>query len=138
VRGKLPVTLPQIWDRFEPTPDLAELGFGVAENERYIDLKTKAPDFYDGINRLYELNSLAGSGKPSYPEGESVAEIRARLEHFTQCLLSAYQGKCVAAVSHGGFIKYMVAYYLGLPLEQPIFITINNASLSIVDFLGSV
>jgi len=121
----------------EATPDLAELGFGDIENESFTDLKTLAPDFYNQTNALYSLPSIQGLGKPAYPGGESIVQIRARVAHFTDQLLEKHKGKCVAAVSHGGFIKYMFAYYLGFPLEQPIFISIENTSISIVDFVES-
>ena len=121
----------------ESTPDLAELDFGDIDNESFADLKTLAPDFYNQTNALYSLESIQGMGKPAYPDGESIAQVRARVEHFTQHILTQYKGKCVAAVSHGGFIKYMFAYYLGFPLEQPIFISVENTSITIVDFVES-
>ncbi len=121
----------------EATPDLSELGFGDIDNESFADLKTLAPDFYNQTNAFYSLPSIHGLGKPAYPGGESVAQVGARVEHFTQQILTQYKGKCVAAVSHGGFIKYMFAYYLGFPLEQPIFISVENTSITIVDFVES-
>ncbi len=121
----------------EPNDDLRELGFGEIDNERFEDLKTLAPDFYHQTNFLYAAESIEGMGKPPYPGGESIAQIRARVAHFTGQLLEKHKGKCVAAVSHGGFIKYLFAYYLGFPLEQPIFISIENTSISIVDFVES-
>lgn len=118
----------------EISDDLAELGFGEIDNERFEDLKTLAPQFYQQTNRLYNIASPRDATKPAYPGGESFAQIRARVERFTAHFLDQHRGKCVAAVSHGGFIKYMFAHYLGFPLEQPIFISVENTSISIVDF----
>jgi len=119
---------------FEVSPDLAELGFGKIDNQRFEDLKTQAPDFYNQPNALYSAKTIRGMAKPAYPDGESIAEIQSRVEHFTQQLLEKHKGKCIAAISHGGVIKHMLAFYLGFPLEQPIFISRENTSISVVDF----
>ena len=118
----------------EANEDLHELSFGKINNERFIDLETLQPDYFHQINRVYASKAEEGVNKPPFPEGESVADIRARIERFTAELLTHHRGQFVAAVSHGGFIKYMLAYYAGLSLEDPILFFIENASISVVDF----
>ena len=118
----------------EANEDLYELSFGKINNERFIDLETIQPDYFHQINHLYATKAEEGVSKPPFPEGESVAEIRARIERFTEHLLANHRGQFVAAVSHGGIIKYMLAYYAGLSLEDPILFFVENASINIVDF----
>lgn len=118
----------------EANKDLHELRFGKINNERFIDLETIQPDYYHQINHLYATKAEEGVCKPPFPEGESVADIRARIERFTDNLLANHRGQFVAAVSHGGIIKYMLAHYAGLSLEDPILFFIENASINIVDF----
>ena len=118
----------------EANEDLHELSFGKINNERFIDLETIQPDYFHQINHLYATKAEEGVGKPPFPGGESVAEIRARIERFTGHLLDNHRGQFVAAVSHGGIIKYMLAYYAGLSLEDPILFFVENASINIVDF----
>jgi probable phosphoglycerate mutase len=118
----------------ETRDDLHELSFGKINNERFIDLETLQPDYFHQVNRVYAAAPDEKPPKPPLPEGETVSQICARIEHFTEQLLDQHRGQLVAAVSHGGFIKYMLAYYAGLPLENPIFMFIENASISVVDF----
>ena len=118
----------------EANEDLHELSFGKINNERFIDLETIHPDYFHQINHLYATKAEEGVCKPPFPEGESVAEIRARIERFTGHLLANHRGQFVAAVSHGGIIKYMLAHYAGLSLEDPIMFFVENASINIVDF----
>jgi len=118
----------------EINPDLIELQFGKINNQRFSELETIAPEYFGKINHIYDTSTDENISKPAFPEGESTAAIQKRIEHFTNQLLEQHRGKCVAAVSHGGFIKYMLAYYAGIPLQQPIFFFIENASVSVVDF----
>ena len=118
----------------EANDNLRELSFGKINNERFIDLETIQPDYFHQINNIYASKAEEGVCKPPFPEGESIADIRARIECFTAQLLAQHRGQFVAAVSHGGFIKYMLAYYAGISLEDPLLIFVENASISIVDF----
>jgi len=118
----------------EVNDDLRELSFGKINNERFIDLETLQPDYFHQINHLYATKAEEGVSKPPFPEGESIADIRARIERFTEHLLANHRGQFVTAVSHGGIIKYMLAYYAGLSLDNPIFFFIENTSISVVDF----
>lgn len=119
---------------YDVNADLAELNFGKINNQRFIDLATIQPDYYAQVNRVYAADPGENIVKPSFPQGESTTEIQERIQRFTQKLLEQHRGECVAAVSHGGFIKYMLAYYAGIPLDKPIFLFIENTSISVVDF----
>jgi broad specificity phosphatase PhoE len=118
----------------EANDDLRELSFGKINNERFVDLETIQPDYFHQVNRIYASKPEEGISKPPFPEGESVADIRARIERFTDKLLEQHRGQFVAAISHGGFIKYLLAYYAGISLEDPLLIFVENASISVVDF----
>ncbi|MDK2980433.1 MAG: hypothetical protein PWQ55_780 [Chloroflexota bacterium] len=118
----------------EVKDELLELRFGKINNERFIDLETRQPDYFHQINHLYATKAEEGVSKPPFPEGETTANIRARIESFTEHLLANHRGQFVAAVSHGGIIKYMLAYYAGLSLDDPIFFFVENTSISVVDF----
>jgi broad specificity phosphatase PhoE len=118
----------------EANDDLHELSFGKINNERFIDLEKLQPDYFHQINNIYASKAEEGLCKPPFPEGESIADIRSRIESFTTQLLAQHRGQFVVAVSHGGFIKYMLAYYAGISLEDPLLIFVENASISIVDF----
>lgn len=117
----------------EANKDLLENYFGDIDNQRFADLAELSPDFFRQTNALYETLEEKHS-KPAYPGGESVEDLKQRVDNFTDLLLEKHKGKCVAAVSHGGFIKYMIARYIGLPMEQPFFMSVDNTSISIVDF----
>jgi broad specificity phosphatase PhoE len=118
----------------ETNRDLMENAFGEIDNQRFTDLAEISPDFFQQTNMLYETAPEKKQSKPVYPGGESIADLKQRVDNFTDLLLEKHKGKCVAAVSHGGFSKYMIARYIGLPLEQPFFMSVDNTSISVVDF----
>lgn len=120
--------------KVEVNNNLMEIGFGEIDNQRFADLETLSPEFFRQTNAIYLKQPGETTGKPIYPGGESAADLKTRVDNFAKHLLDNHRGECVAAVSHGGFIKYMVARFLGVPLEQPFFMSIDNTSISVVDF----
>lgn len=119
----------------EPNDNLVEINFGEIDNQKFDDLVEMDHGYFKQVKKIYETDPNVKTSKPVYPGGESPAEIRARVKRFTQYILDNYKGTCIAAISHGGFIKNMLAYYVGLPWDQPVFFSIRNTSISVVDFL---
>lgn len=119
----------------EVNNDLIEVNFGDIDNQKFDDLEKMNNIYFEQVKKVYETDPDMDTNKPAYPGGESPVEIRARVKHFTRYVLDNYRGKCVAAISHGGFIKNMLAYYAGVPSNHPVFFSIENTSISVVDFL---
>jgi len=119
---------------YEVDQDLKEIDFGEISNTSYADLEKNAPDFYSQLTLIYNTHPEDRVSKPAFPNGESFSDIEARMKRFTDQLLERFSGKCVAAVSHGAFIKYLSAYYMGIQPYQVILFLVDNTSSTIFDF----
>jgi probable phosphoglycerate mutase len=67
-----------------------------------------------------------------FPQGESFIEAQARVVGELESLRAAHKG-AIACVSHADPIKLAIAHYLGLPLDQFQRLTIEPASVSLLD-----
>jgi len=67
-----------------------------------------------------------------FPQGESFVEAQARVVGELESLRVRHKG-AIACVSHADPIKLAVAHYLGLPLDQFQRLTIEPASVSLLE-----
>jgi probable phosphomutase (TIGR03848 family) len=66
------------------------------------------------------------------PGGESMLEVQARMIGEVERLRREHPGKTLALFSHGDPIRSILTYYLGMPLDLLLRISMSTASLSIV------
>jgi broad specificity phosphatase PhoE len=118
----------------ETNDDLVEVNFGDIANHKFKDLEQTHPEFFKQIRLFFDSHPNGTMERPQTPNGETMQAIGERAARFTNLLLDKYNGQRVALVSHGAFMKYMLASYAGMPLNKPIMIWLDNASLSVVDF----
>lgn len=115
----------------EPRVDerLGEMDFGRIEGMRYDDVAREYPELYERwMHRPTEVE---------FPEGETFAEMRARvLAAFTE-LRSRHHDATVAIVSHGGVNRIVLADALGLFDEAIFRLGQTYAGLSVVDYYGT-
>lgn len=64
------------------------------------------------------------------PEGESLAQMRARVERGWQALCDQQAGRRVLVITHGGVIRLILARLLGLPPERLHALAVPHAGLS--------
>lgn len=67
------------------------------------------------------------------PGGEMAVEIQARMVAVTERLRKESPNARVALVSHGDPIRYLVAFYLGIPIDLALRLEIAPASVSEVE-----
>ncbi|MBU6355470.1 MAG: phosphoglycerate mutase family protein [Rhodospirillales bacterium] len=77
---------------------------------------------------------VGGDEQP--PEGESFAQLRARVGAGLDRLGDAHRGKDVVAVSHGGAIRAAVAHALDLTAHQALSLAIENLSVTRIEHHG--
>lgn len=70
------------------------------------------------------------------PEGETGAQIRARLEPWLQDKLARHSGQTVAVFAHGGVIRQLLASLLEMPLPRMALFDVDYASVAAVDAGG--
>lgn len=106
--------------------DLRERGFGVWDGLYFGDIQQRYPQDYAAWKR----NPAAF--KPD--QGESVYDLLARVRRVIQGILSEHGGKHIVVVSHVGPIRVMVSDAIKLPVEEYRRLTIDNGSLTCVDY----
>ncbi len=90
-------------------PDLREISFGDMEGMSDGEISVKYRDFKLQMEKMEE--------DLPYPGGECAADVVHRaLPVFEELVNSGYER--VAVVTHGGVIRSMAAYYLGLDLAK--------------------
>jgi broad specificity phosphatase PhoE len=115
-------------------PDLVEVDFGDFSNIRFDELKETHPDLFQRFQSFMLSHPDQGFVRPELPNGESIRDIEARITRLTNRLLDKHHGQSIALVTHGAFLKCLVAFHTGLPLTRRMPFWFENASLSIIDF----
>ena len=69
-----------------------------------------------------------------FPDGESMAEIQARMMTALESVRQQHTNETIAVVSHSDPIKLAVAYYLGMALDLFQRLEVSPASISELDF----
>jgi alpha-ribazole phosphatase/probable phosphoglycerate mutase len=106
---------------------LAELDFGELEGRTYDEIAAELPDLYaEWMTRPTEVR---------FPEGESYAELETRVLASVAQLREELGGLTVVAVTHGGVVRAVLRDALGLPRERVFRISVEPASVSIVEWL---
>lgn len=103
-----------------PLDDLLESDCGQWTGQVIADLKET-----DAWRQIQVAPSTA-----RFPDGESQAEIQARMVRAVETLRATHPGQTVAVVSHSDPIKLALAFYLGLALDLFQRLEVAPASIS--------
>jgi broad specificity phosphatase PhoE len=85
-------------------------------------------DALEGDPAWDQWNSARSIARP--PGGESMAEAAERAVAEVERIASEHRGETIAAVSHCDVIRGLIAFYLGLPLDNLLRFDIDPASVS--------
>jgi len=72
------------------------------------------------------------------PGGESFADLIARVAPAVRRLTQEHRGRDIVSVSHGGTIRAALTLALGLAPQSALAFTVENCSLTRIDYLGDV
>lgn len=90
-------------------PELREISFGQMEGMSDEDISLKFADF--------KREQAKMETDLPYPGGECAADVVARVEPVFKEMVKSGDER-IAVVTHGGVIRAMTAYYLGMPLSR--------------------
>jgi broad specificity phosphatase PhoE len=111
-------------------PDLRELDFGELEGRAYDEIAASLPDLYAAwMTRPTEVR---------FPGGESYYDLKARSLAAVAALRSSHDGETVVAVTHGGVVRAVLGDVLGIPDERIFRLSVEPASISMVEWLDDV
>ena len=102
---------------------LKELNFGSWELQNWSDIPREQFDEW--------ANDYANQAPP---KGETFAELQQRGLHFLEEMRHVYSGGHIAAVSHGGMIRALLAHTLNIPLKSLFRFAVDYASVTTLDF----
>lgn len=114
--------------KLQPTvaPDLQEINFGCFEGLTYSEIEKLYPEeFRVWMERPAEIK---------FPQGESFAEVKARVLRFKEFLLQTHAGEAVVLVSHGGANRIILAEALGVRDQMIFRIDQAYAAINIIDY----
>ncbi len=94
----------------QQTADLLDIDYGAWEGMSREDIHVKYPDLYDMW--------LKAPGKVKFPGGESVRQVRLRVEKLLSKLCEEHLGETVALVSHRVTCHLVLCVALGLPNDS--------------------
>jgi alpha-ribazole phosphatase len=103
-------------------PEFMEQSFGRWEGMSWAEMQARDPDVYAAFWENPTRNAP--------PDGESFEAQMRRTAAPIERLNSAFAGRDILAVSHGGTIRAAVAHALGLTPEAAMAIVIDNLSLT--------
>lgn len=107
-------------------PALRERNFGIWEGMSFDEIKGKYPE---------EFTAWAGNPLAFSPmEGESTMEVMDRVINALNEIIQNHSGERIAIVSHGGVIRVILCYILGVPLENIFRFEQDYAALNIIEF----
>lgn len=110
-------------------PDLREVNYGKWEGLSEAELKA---DFAESWGKR-----SADPVNVAPPDGESYADLWARLQPVWERIVSQTEHKNIVVVGHNGSVRAILCTLLGTPLSNLRRIQINNCSLSRVEIAAS-
>ena len=110
----------------EYKPELMERRFGYWEGMYFHEIEAQYPEDYMEWKRNNAAFKPLG--------GESVYDLHRRLSPCVTELVERFKGQTIVVVSHVGPVRALIASAVMLPLEKYRSLTIDYASVSIVDY----
>jgi broad specificity phosphatase PhoE len=107
-------------------PALREACFGEWEGLTFDAARERDPDEFAAL--------LERSDAFCAPRGESIPEVHGRVLSFLESAQRAHENQSVLLVASGGPLQILIAHLFSMPIASHWRLTINNCSLSIVDF----
>jgi broad specificity phosphatase PhoE len=104
---------------------LSEWHVGDWEGRSYLDIKKNDPEQYGAWS--------ADPIRNRPPGGESISDVRDRVEEHLHKLVEMYSGKTVALVTHAGIIRSVLVTSLGMPIDNFWRLAIPVGSISRLD-----
>ncbi len=92
---------------YQEEPGLREIDFGDFEGLTYDEIAARYPEVY--------RQWMESPTTVQFPNGESFAAMRARVLRTFEAINQSHAGRTVAIVTHGGVIRIILAWALGVP-----------------------
>ncbi len=109
-------------------PTLREMAMGRWEGLTFAEIHAREPELCD--------RWLADPFAMPFPEGEGLAELRARAVPALRRVVERHAGRRIAVIAHGGTNRVILAEALGLPLGNIFRLAQDYAAWSLIEYRG--
>jgi len=110
------------------SPLLREMNFGQAEGMTFDEIKERYPGIAGDLQAW-----RTRSPEVHLPDGESIAQVAARVARFAGKLKEHEPEETVLVVAHGGSLQVLICMLLGIGLEHWFQVRLSSASVTIMD-----
>ena len=110
------------------SPLLREMNFGQAEGMTFDEMKERYPGIAGDLQAW-----RTRSPEVHLPDGESIAQLAARVARFAGKLKEHEPEETVLVVAHGGSLQVLICMLLGIGLEHWFQVRLSSASVTIMD-----
>jgi broad specificity phosphatase PhoE len=107
-------------------PPLREMAMGRWEGLTFLEIRAREPELCD--------RWLADPFAMPFPDGEGLAELRARVVPAVRGLVERHAGGRVAVIAHGGTNRVILAEALGLPLGNIFRLAQDYAAWNLIEY----
>lgn len=104
------------------TSDIVEIGYGDWEGHTSAEIHERWPEAWSAFKQ--------DSYKNRPPNGETIEQVRARLERFYNQIQKNHSGGKIAVVSHGGAIRYFIGLLICESTVAATRIDLSNCAVS--------
>jgi alpha-ribazole phosphatase len=109
-------------------PAIREMAMGRWEGLTFTEIRAREPELCD--------RWLADPFAMPFPEGEGLAELRARAVPAFRRVVERHGGRRIAVIAHGGTNRVILADALGLPLGNIFRLAQDYAAWSLIEYRG--
>jgi len=109
-------------------PPLREMAMGRWEGLTFAEIHAREPELC--------ARWLADPFAMPFPEGEGLADLRARAVPALRRVIERHAGRRIAVVAHGGTNRVILAEALGLPLANIFRLAQDYAAWSLIEYRG--
>ena len=107
-------------------PPLREMAMGRWEGLTFAEIREREPELC--------ARWLADPFAMPFPEGEGIADLRARAVPALRRVVERHAGRRIAVVAHGGTNRVLLAEALGLPLGNIFRLAQDYAAWSLIEY----
>lgn len=117
------IALAAVEQSFDVDSDLREIDFGSWEEKTFSQISmAESAD-------IQRWNNFADDF--AFPSGESLQSFIQRVRELAQ-RIAADPAETVVAITHGGIIRFLICYYLGLEFRHYLLFDVQPASFSVI------
>lgn len=102
--------------------ELKEINFGLWDNLSHREIEEKYAEEY----KLW----ISDWQKFTFPQGESAMDMNKRVTNFIDKLVNEQESGYVLIVTHSGIIRNIIAYLLGMKMEDSWHFSIDNCGIT--------